>query len=96
MRARWRAVIACLEVAGEEPQVRLEVELGARHALAVLPALLGDFRDAVEHQHRRQRQLRSRGEHLAASAGQQLLIIEARRPIAHSGSVLAAAQLPNP
>src|SRR5712671_3593207 len=32
-----------LEVAGEEPQVRLHVELGARHSLAVLAALLGNL-----------------------------------------------------
>src|SRR6202030_1436367 len=43
-----------LEVAGEEPEVRLHVELGARHALAMLAAAFGNLRDAVEHQHWRQ------------------------------------------
>src|ERR1700704_6305805 len=84
-----------LEVAGEEPQVRLHVELGARHSLAVLAALLGNLGDPVEHQHRRQRKLWSLGEHLAAAAGQELIIVEARWPIAHSKSVLAAPWLPN-
>src|SRR5215831_10415146 len=73
-----------LEMAGEEPEIRLYIELGARHALAVLAALLGDLRDAVKHQHRRQRQLRPLGKHLATAAGQELLIVEARRPVAHS------------
>src|SRR5690349_22672041 len=50
-----------LEVAGEEPQVRLDVELGHDLALAVLAALVVDLDDAVEHQHWRQRQLRIAG-----------------------------------
>ncbi len=47
-----------LEVAREEPQVRLEFEHRAHQALAVFAAHLRDLGDAVEHQHRRQRQLR--------------------------------------
>src|ERR1700751_2253868 len=39
-----------LEMAEEEPEVRLHVELTAKHALTVFPALLRDFGDAVEHQ----------------------------------------------
>src|SRR5690348_6619714 len=46
-----------LEMAGEEPEVRLDVELGHDLALAVLAALVVDLGDAVEHQHRWQRQL---------------------------------------
>jgi hypothetical protein len=45
-------------MAGEEPEVRLHVELGDDAAVAVLAALLGHMGDAIEHQHRRQRQLR--------------------------------------
>src|ERR1700737_1431804 len=45
-------------MAGEEPEVRLDVELGNRLALAMLAARLADLGDAIEHQHRRQRQLR--------------------------------------
>src|ERR1700730_12886558 len=47
-----------LEMAREEPEVRLDVELGNRLALAMLAARLADLGDAIEHQHRRQRQLR--------------------------------------
>ena len=50
-----------LEVAGEEPEVGLDVELGHDLALAVLAAGVGDLHDAVEHQHGRQRQLRVAG-----------------------------------
>src|SRR5690348_14120140 len=57
-----------LEMAAEEPEVRLDVELGAHQALAEFTAGLADFGDAVEHQHRWQRQLGiTRAEHLAAA-----------------------------
>ena len=75
---------------GEKPEVRLHLELGAGEAPAVFAALLGNFADALEHQHRRQRQLRAAGKHFAASAGQQVLEFEARTPILHSDTVLAA------
>ncbi len=66
------------EVAEEEPEVRLHIELGADDALAVLAALLGNFGDAVEHQHRRQRQLGVAGaEKFPAAAGQQIFVFEA-------------------
>src|SRR5690606_2002300 len=72
------------EVAGEEPQVRLYVELGANEALVEGPAGFADFRDAVEHQHGRGGQLRiARPEQLAASAGKQFFIAVARFPIRH-------------
>src|SRR4051812_45592996 len=50
-----------LEVAGEEPEVRLDVEFGHDLALAVAAALVVDLQDTVDHQHRRQRQLRVAG-----------------------------------
>src|SRR5690606_7615991 len=69
-----------LEMAGEEPQVGSDVELCADQALAERAALAGDLRDAVEHQHRRQRQARVAGaEHFAAAAGKALVAIQRRR-----------------
>src|SRR5262244_514067 len=60
-----------LEVAGEEPQVRLELEHGAHQALAVLAAGFRDLGDAVEHEHGGQRQLGIAGaEEFASRAGQ--------------------------
>ncbi len=46
---------------GKEPEVRIDVEFGADQALAVFAAGLVNLGDAVEHQHRRQRQLRVAG-----------------------------------
>jgi hypothetical protein len=46
-----------LEVAVEEPEVRLDVERRAHDALAVATRALRDLGDAIEHQHRRRRQL---------------------------------------
>src|SRR3546814_8446786 len=67
-------------MAGEEPQVGIDVEFGADQALSERAALAGDLRDAVEHQHRRQRQARVAGaEHLAAAAGKELVAIQRRR-----------------
>src|SRR3984893_2235311 len=40
-----------LEMAGEEPEVRLHVEFGHDLALAIAAALVVDLHDAVEHQH---------------------------------------------
>jgi hypothetical protein len=71
-------------VAKEEPKVGLYVELGTNEAFAVLSTLLADFRDAIEHQHRRQRQLRVAGaKKLAAAAGQQIFVFEAVPPRFH-------------
>src|ERR1700710_2311717 len=47
-----------LEMAAEKPEIRLHIEFGADQAFAVFAAGLRNIRDAVEHQHRRQRQLR--------------------------------------
>ena len=55
---------------GEEPEVGFHVELGDDAAMTMLAARLLDLRDAVEHQHRRERQLRIAGaEQFAAGAG---------------------------
>src|SRR5258708_6404271 len=40
-----------LEVAGEEPELGLHVELGHDLALAIAAALVVDLHDAIEHQH---------------------------------------------
>jgi hypothetical protein len=85
------------EVTGEEPEVRIDVELGAHIAIAVLAAGLENLGDAVEHQHRRQRQLRIAGaEELLAPAGQQILIAKRRAPFAHDLTASAAQPLNRP
>jgi hypothetical protein len=56
----------------------------------VFAALLGDFADPLEHQHRWQRQLRAAGEQFAPPAGEQILEFEARTPVLHSVTVLNA------
>src|SRR5689334_13521123 len=78
-------------MAAEEPEVRVHVELSAHHALAVLAAGLGNLGNAVEHQHRRQRQLGVAGpEQLAPAAGQQILILIATAPIEHRPKTLSS------
>jgi hypothetical protein len=62
----------------EKPCVRLDLEHRAHHALAVLATRLGDFRDAVEHQHGGKRKLGAPREHFATAAGQQVFVFEAR------------------
>src|SRR5690606_23425171 len=49
------------EVALEEPQVRADVEFGRDPAWAVRATFVVDVGDAVEHQHRRQRQAAAAG-----------------------------------
>src|SRR3546814_7110081 len=67
-----------LEMAAEEPEVRLDVHLGDDMAFAMLATVFGNLGDAIEHQHRRQRELRiTRTEKLAVRASQQLLVTEA-------------------
>src|SRR3546814_13448863 len=76
----YTTLFRSFEMAGEEPQVGIDVEFGADQALSERAALAGDLRDAVEHQHRRQRQARVAGaEHLAAAAGKELVAIQRRR-----------------
>ena len=74
-----------LEMAREEPQLRLDVELGAHAAFAMGAARFADVGDAVEHQHRRQRQLGvSRAEQLSAAAGQKVFVGELGAPFGHA------------
>ena len=40
----------------EKPQLGIDVEFGDDFALVEFTAFLGDANDAIEHQHRRQRQ----------------------------------------
>ena len=49
----------------------------------VCSALLGDFGNAVEHEHGRKRQLRPLGEHLAAAARQKVFEFKARTLVLH-------------
>src|SRR3546814_1163570 len=64
-----------LEVAGEEPQVRLDIEFGLDLALAVFAAVADDFHDPVEHQHGRQRQPGiALAEQLAMRASQKIFV----------------------
>src|SRR5216683_5968330 len=71
-------------MAPEEPKVRIHVEFGTDHALAVFPARFGNLADAVEHQHRRQRQLCvAWAKHLTAAARQQILVFVTAAPIQH-------------
>ncbi|MDT4873928.1 hypothetical protein FQZ97_1091970 [compost metagenome] len=61
------------EVAGEEPQVRRDIELGDDFALAVFAAGVADMSDAIDHQHVRRGQLRiTWAEQFAAAAAQQV------------------------
>src|SRR5471030_764362 len=77
-----------LKVAGEEPQVGLHVEFGHDLALAVFAAGFVDLGDAVEHQHRRQWQLRvARSEQVALGALDQIFEGKAVLPVAHSLTV---------
>ena len=72
----------------EKPEVRLHVELGPDQALAIFPTGLGNFADAVEHQHRRQRQLCiARAKQLAAGACQQILVFVTAAPFEHGVSL---------
>src|SRR3954453_310369 len=74
-----------LEMTAEKPQVRLHVEFGTDQPLAIFPAGFTDFTDPVEHQHRRQRQLRvARPKHLPAAAGQKTLVFVPAAPIQHA------------
>src|SRR5262249_3982455 len=72
-----------LKRAREEPQMGFELDPGANQAFAVFPADLGDFGDAVEHQHRRQRQLRALRKQLAPPAREEVLIVEIRAAFLH-------------
>ena len=73
-----------LEMAGEEPQIGLHIEFSDDLALAVFTPGIGNMRDAVEHQHGRQGQLRIAGpEQFTAGASQQILVEKLRFPFRH-------------
>ena len=60
-------------MAGEEPQVWSDIELGDYFALAVLAAGVTDVSDAIDHQHVRRGQLRiTWAEQFATAAAQQV------------------------
>src|SRR5262245_2379234 len=72
------------EMAGEEPKVWLHVEFGDDAAMAVLAAFLFHLRDAVEHEHGRQRQLRVAGaKQFPTRARKQILVFELVPPLSH-------------
>src|SRR6202035_1157008 len=76
-----------LEMAAEEPKIGVDVELRAHASFAVGASSFGDLSDPVEHQHRRQRQLRvARSEQLAATAGDKILVTETGTPFTHPRS----------
>src|SRR5438477_1226725 len=75
-----------LEVAREEPQVGLHVELGPHPSLAVLAAVLRNLGNSLEHQHGRQRQLGiALAEQFTPPTGQEILVIVAHAPGLRSG-----------
>jgi hypothetical protein len=62
-----------------------------QRSLAVFAAGFRDLRNAIEHQHRRQRQLGIAGaEQFASRASQKLVIAETRVPVLHSPRVQIA------
>src|SRR5690606_9806244 len=64
------------EVAGEEPKIRLDIELSTNEALAEFAASLAHFGDAIEHQHWRRWKLRiALAEQFAPSARQKLFVV---------------------
>ena len=61
------------EMAGEEPQVRVDIQLGDQFTFAVLATLGADVGDAINHQHVGGGQLRvTWAEQLTATAAQQV------------------------
>src|SRR5690606_37320016 len=61
------------EMAGKEPEIRIDIQLSNQLALAVLAADFADMNDAVDHQHVRRGQLGITGaEQLAAAATEQI------------------------
>ena len=83
-----------LEVAGEEPEVGVDVQFGDDFAFAVFAAVVVDADDAVHHQHIGQRQLGvARAEDFAASAGEQFFFAVAvlRGMRAGHGCLLSSA-----
>jgi len=61
------------EVASEEPEIRVDIQLGDQLALAILAAHFTDVNDTIDHQHVRRGQLRITGtEEFAAAATKQV------------------------
>src|SRR5690606_8042247 len=61
------------EMASEEPEIRVDIQLGDQLALAILAAHFADVNDTIDHQHVRRGQLRITGtEELAAAATKQV------------------------
>src|SRR5579885_326456 len=84
-----------LEMAAEEPGIGLDGKFGDDGAFAIGAALLGNFRNAIEHQERRQRELRvACPKQLSAAAGDEIFIFEAGAPFScfHPLTRLPAAQ----
>ena len=85
-----------LEMAREEPEIGLQLEDCAHQPLAVFTADFADLRNTVEHQHRRQRQLRTFDKEFASPAGKQVLIVEMRTPFLHPPSLRPQSERPPP
>ena len=65
-------------MAPEKPQFGIHVELGDDFTLVELAAILGNTNDAIEHQHRRQRQQRVAGaEQFSLATIYQFVVVEA-------------------
>src|SRR5258705_3310447 len=75
-----------LEVAGEKPEVGTQIKHRAHHAFAIFTTGLRNLGDAIEHQHRGQRQLRPLVEQFAAAASQEIFIVEGTTPGFHPNS----------
>src|SRR5271165_568726 len=68
----------------EEPEIGFDVELRAYFSFAVGAPGLRNLADPIEHQQRRQGQLRVAGsEQLATTAGDEVLIAETIAPLSH-------------
>lgn len=64
-------------MAAEEPEVRVNIQLGNNFAFAVIAASFRNVNDAIHHQHVANGESRiARAEQFAVSAGQQLVSIE--------------------
>src|SRR5690606_22287609 len=82
-KAAWHDRVAG-EVAWEEPQVGMDCEFCADKALVEFAASFTDFRDAVEHQHWRSRQLGVAGtEKFPSGAGKKVFVFVARLLFEH-------------
>src|SRR5471032_2278659 len=71
-QAAWHHRVT-FEVAGEEPQVRIDIQLGDQFTFAELATLGADMGDAIDHQHVRGGELRvTWAKQLTATAAQQV------------------------